>query len=260
MGLLANNFRDTLGVYKFHGASLSNGAAPSRLEGAMHRTGAQRNLTAGQGVTNQAAGYPYGYRQGGAWSMPQKDGAMSSVNEARAAIVATGNAAQGINLISSATLTIVVAGSAAAVAAAVGSSTLAISVSGNAVAPLNATGSATLAISASANASGIASITGAATAVVTGSATTGGIGHMVSLPISQNLTVDQIAAGVANITIEGSVTLAQSLRLANAALGGKVSGGGSATETFRDISDTKDRVIAAVDASGNRTAITLDLS
>lgn len=36
------------------------------------------------------------------------------------------------------------------------------------------------------------------------------------------------------------------------------SGAGTGTEVFRDINDTKNRVTATVDSSGNRTAITRD--
>jgi hypothetical protein len=36
------------------------------------------------------------------------------------------------------------------------------------------------------------------------------------------------------------------------------SGGGTATRKFRDTGDTKDRVVATVDANENRTAVTLD--
>lgn len=66
-----------------------------------------------------------------------------------------------------------------------------------------------------------------------------------------------IAQEVMNFTLDG-FTYQDIVKLQAAILLGKVSGGGSATETFRDISDTKDRVVATVDASGNRTAITLD--
>lgn len=51
------------------------------------------------------------------------------------------------------------------------------------------------------------------------------------------------------------------LRVLGAVLAGKLSGGGTSTETIRDYQDTKDRVVATVDASGNRSAIgTLDVS
>lgn len=68
---------------------------------------------------------------------------------------------------------------------------------------------------------------------------------------------------VANIlaaTVEGSTTLVQTLRLLNAALGGKASGLDTTTAVYRDIGDTKDRITATVDADGNRSAVTLDLT
>ena len=59
-------------------------------------------------------------------------------------------------------------------------------------------------------------------------------------------------------TVEGTHTIAQFIRLMGSVLLGKLSGGGTGTEVFRDIDDTKDRVTATVDQDGNRTAITLD--
>jgi hypothetical protein len=72
--------------------------------------------------------------------------------------------------------------------------------------------------------------------------------------------VDLIPTSVLNATVEGAVSVVQSLRLHNAVLGGKVSGAGTGTETFRDIADTKNRVISTVTPEGNRTAETYDLS
>jgi uncharacterized protein YaiE (UPF0345 family) len=61
--------------------------------------------------------------------------------------------------------------------------------------------------------------------------------------------------------IEGSVTLRQLIRGFAAVLPlSKCSGMATATGTFRDINDTKDRVVVSQDADGNRTAITLDLT
>lgn len=71
-------------------------------------------------------------------------------------------------------------------------------------------------------------------------------------------TAAEIATAIYANTIDGK-TLTQHIRLLSAVLGGKVSGAGTGTETFRDIADTVDRVVATVDSSGNRTAITLDL-
>jgi hypothetical protein len=70
--------------------------------------------------------------------------------------------------------------------------------------------------------------------------------------------ISDTAGGVLASVVDGTTTLAESIRLQNAILLGKVSGAGSGTEIFRDLADTKDRVTATVDSSGNRTAITLD--
>jgi hypothetical protein len=60
--------------------------------------------------------------------------------------------------------------------------------------------------------------------------------------------------------MEGTVTARQSQRLANSANAAKLSGAATTTVTIRDVADTKDRIVATVDADGNRSAITLDVS
>lgn len=60
--------------------------------------------------------------------------------------------------------------------------------------------------------------------------------------------------------MEGTVTARQSLRLANSANGADTSGGGTAQFTLRDIADTKNRVVATVDADGNRSITSMDLT
>ena len=61
--------------------------------------------------------------------------------------------------------------------------------------------------------------------------------------------------------IEAGVTLRQSQRAALAVLAGKVSGAGTGTESFRNaVADTKPRIVSTVDPSGNRVAITADLT
>ena len=70
---------------------------------------------------------------------------------------------------------------------------------------------------------------------------------------------DQID-GVASLddAVEGAYTLREVLRLMAAALAGKASGGNTTTITFRDLNDGTDRIVATVDADGNRTSVTLD--
>lgn len=59
--------------------------------------------------------------------------------------------------------------------------------------------------------------------------------------------------------IEAGLTPRGALRLNTAVLAGKVSGAGSGTEVFRNaVADSKARITATVDSSGDRTAITAD--
>lgn len=57
---------------------------------------------------------------------------------------------------------------------------------------------------------------------------------------------------------EGTLTMREMLRVILAATAGKSAGGGTATITFRNIADNKNRISATMDENGNRTAITLD--
>lgn len=69
------------------------------------------------------------------------------------------------------------------------------------------------------------------------------------------------AAGVDAIlddTVEGSLTMRQMVKIMAAALAGKASGGGTTTITFTGLDGTTTRITATVDASGNRTAVTVN--
>lgn len=68
------------------------------------------------------------------------------------------------------------------------------------------------------------------------------------------------AAAFLAAVVEGTTTLVQSLRLMNSALGGKASGLETTNPKYRNLGDSKDRIDATVDADGNRTAVTLDLT
>jgi hypothetical protein len=73
-----------------------------------------------------------------------------------------------------------------------------------------------------------------------------------------DLLVDSIVTATG--AVEGTITLKQALSVILAACAGKADGGGTATIHFRNQADNKNRVTATVDADGNRTAITLDLT
>lgn len=52
-----------------------------------------------------------------------------------------------------------------------------------------------------------------------------------------------------------AISLRGAIKLILSILTAKASGGGTATLTFRDINDAKDRLVCTVDANGNRTAV-----
>lgn len=68
------------------------------------------------------------------------------------------------------------------------------------------------------------------------------------------------AAAVGSRIVEGTFTMDEVMRLVASALAGKVSGAGTSAITFRDLGDTKNRIVATVDANGNRTAVTKNVT
>jgi hypothetical protein len=74
--------------------------------------------------------------------------------------------------------------------------------------------------------------------------------------------VNEIADGLLDKTdgVESGLTMRQWLRLAAAVLFGKASGLATTTAVYRDTNDSKNRISATVDASGNRSAVTRDAS
>lgn len=75
-------------------------------------------------------------------------------------------------------------------------------------------------------------------------------------------TASQIATEVLTHAdgVETGVTLQQAERAILAASAGKLSGAPSGPVVIRDVNDTKNRISATVDADGNRTAVTLNLT
>lgn len=71
---------------------------------------------------------------------------------------------------------------------------------------------------------------------------------------------NQIRDSVFNGVVENSVTFLSLFRGCVAALLGKASGLATTTATYRDNADSKNRISATVDSSGNRSAVTLDLT
>lgn len=65
-------------------------------------------------------------------------------------------------------------------------------------------------------------------------------------------------ASIWQYLVDGSFSAEELMRLMASALLGKASGANSSEMRFRDLADTKDRIVATVDQYGNRAAVTLD--
>jgi hypothetical protein len=212
------------------------------------------------------SGIPDGYRAPYAWMLPIKPGAISARNSIVGAGDLTAAVAGGLNaeadltgsgdldatgqLIISMVASLVGSGDITN-ADAVAFLQLAASLAGagDIAASLNALGAAAAALSGDGEAAATINALGtlAASLVVTGDA------------LSTANVADAILDALNGI--EQGLTVREAIRLIAAATAGKVSGAGTSTVTFRSAeADDRDRIIATVDGSGNRTAITTDLT
>lgn len=88
--------------------------------------------------------------------------------------------------------------------------------------------------------------------------TTGAFTVLVNIDRSSSalVVVSEEVVNPLDEVVEGTLTLAQIQRILLAAMAGKISGAPSGPINIRDVADAKNRIVATVDGSGNRTAIT----
>jgi hypothetical protein len=80
-------------------------------------------------------------------------------------------------------------------------------------------------------------------------------GDAMTLTAGERITT---AAVVLTQILEGVHTVGDGLRIMLAALAGKSTGGGTLTNRFRDVADSKNRIDATVTANGDRSAVIID--
>lgn len=76
--------------------------------------------------------------------------------------------------------------------------------------------------------------------------------------VLSSTTMNSIATALLDLTngVETSWTLRQAMRIILAGVAGKLSGAATTTNTIRDVGDSANRIVATVDADGNRSAVT----
>lgn len=262
MGLLQNGFRDTTGVFRFFGATASNNAYPSSNWGGYARTGAIRNLTAGQGITDDKVGLPSGNRHPNVWMMPQKAGALA----ARNSVTGTGDVSDAdVWAVKLAEAAISGSGDLTAtgslvvqlVAATTGSGTvsaadikaflqLAAALSGSGVAAGTATGRGAL----------LAALTGASSL----SPTLTGTGALDAdlVVTGTGLTTANVGEAVWQQLIEAGYSAEQLLRIIAAGVAGETTGVGTSTEVYKGVDGATSRITTTFDLNNNRDTVTLD--
>ena len=210
---------------------------------------------------------PSGYIAGSAFVMAQGDGGMgtSSYTIVGDGDVTDGNLAGGRNAegplsgagdITNAALALVLS----AVAALVGSGALSADIFSALAAQALLEGDGDIAAALGAKASLLAGVAGVGDA--TADATADGSLSAAIIVTGDALSTANVADAILDAlnAVENGMTVRQALRLISAAVGGKASGAETTEITFRNaVADTKDRIIATVDSSGNRTVITADL-
>lgn len=292
MGILANGFRDTLGAFQTYGATASNNGYRSASWANYARTAANRNLVAGQGITDGTVSLPSGNRHPNVWMMPQKPGALAARNQiigsggvsdsdiwavklAQASLVGEGDLSAIGGLIVQALADLTGSGEISdadlkAFLAAVASLTGSGEVSD---ADLEGFGAVLAAISGSGTAAG-STLTGTgeldADLVVTGTGlTTSNVGQAVwaALAASNNVTGTMgeklndagSASNPWTEVIESGYTAAEILKLLAAVAQGSATGLESGSPVFKSIDGTKDRVTATY-TSGTRTVTDRDVT
>jgi hypothetical protein len=212
------------------------------------------------GGIDKRGGYPNGHLAPSAWMLPQKAGSMSAYTSTFGTGSASASGALGVNI----------EGVADGLSYAIATGDLIVSAFGTAAGSSSATGNMIAVLFGAGAANGSGSATATVSALAWGSGASYGVGNATLTPyaigfmsgstitVGGELTADEIAMAVHKYVVESGFTFEEITRINHAVLAGKVSGAGTASESFRNIDDTKDRLVVVADEFGNRTGITTD--
>lgn len=268
VALISNGVRLAQGNAFYLGGNAATSGKFGAERGVAWSPAARRLFALGQArvqnVTNRAA-MPEGYLHPTCWDMPQKSGGMASRNRiSGTGNVSSGNLAGGLNAeapitgsgdITNAALGLILS----AVANITGSGTVSASILGKleAVAALTSSGDLTAALGASAGL--LADLTGSSAMsanLLAKAFMSAGISVTGEL-----LSTANVGDAVFGAIMEAGFSYGDAVRILTAVAAGKTNivpgAGATATVTFRDVGDTKDRVVADMNGS-ERLGVTLD--
>lgn len=287
--LLQNGYRDAFTSLRYFGAGTTNGAYPNIANSNWQLTGARRNIFMGEAVIDSKASIPDGTRHPVAWQMPQKAGGLSCRNN----VYGAGSIAADILAVKLATVDLTGSGDITQAVGGLVVQLLADLLGDGEVSSgdLKAFLQAVAALSGSGGATG-AALTGLGALILSmsGSGTAGASVLTATGELDADLTVTGTGLSTSNVgqavwaslasanntagtmgeklndagsasnpwteVIESGLTAAEVLRIILAVQAGKTTIAGSDV-SFRDVDDTKDRVLAEMTGS-ERTTVTLD--
>jgi hypothetical protein len=226
-----------------------------------------RNITAGQGLADNLGGIPSGHRHPSAWLLPQSPGALSAFVSSQVQLtVSPLIVAAGRNVVGSSSITFTIGPSQLElIVSASGSATATWTLSGTLAAAVGLTGASSITFTVGPTTLGaIIDALGTSPVTFVGSATVRATGSLAGdITPFTTLSPENLAQKVWQYVIESGYSAEQIMRVLTSVAAGKsdivAGGGGSATVTFRDLADTKDRVSAGMTGS-ERTTITLNVT
>ncbi len=212
------------------------------------------------GGIDKKGGYPNGHLTPSAWLMPQKAGSLSAYTSNVGTGTATASGSLGVNAEGAAYGDSVAVAVGDLIVSAFGTALGSGAATGNVIAALFGVGAATGSGSADALIGALAWAIGNAQGTSSATLTPYARGLMSgsTAAATETLTADQVALAVHKYVVESGMSFEEMMRVQFAVMAGKVSGAGTSSEHFRNIDDTKDRLVVAADEFGNRTGITID--
>jgi hypothetical protein len=266
------------------------GGSPGTFR-SMWRRGDRMNQSVGQGIPSKLAGVPSGHLAPSSWVLPYKPGAMSSFTNLVVTVTpGTLNLAAGVNISGDSTVTITVnPADGQLIVSAVGSTSITFNLAANLAGALSASGSTSFSFTVNnATLGAIVDAVGAALVQFSNSATIRATGNLSGditpftelSPQSLSAAVWSALASAYNApgtmgeklndagsaanpwteVIDGTYTASDLLKLIAASAAGELAGSPGGPILIKSVNGTTVRITATVDANGNRTGVTYDVS
>jgi hypothetical protein len=239
------------------------GGSPGTFR-SMWSRGDRMNQSVGEGIPSKLAGIPSGHLAPSSWVLPYKPGAMSSFTQC-VVTVTPGllNLAAGVNISGDSTVTITVnPADGQLIVSAVGSTSITFNLAGNLAGALSASGSTSFSFTVNnATLGAIVDAVGAALVQFSNSATIRATGNLSGdiTPFTE-LSPQNLAAAVWAQVIDGTYAANDLLKLIASSAAGELAGSPGGPILIKSVNGSTVRITATVDANGNRTGVTYDVS